>query len=213
MLGDGLLLLATRSAGKLRELRPFFAHAGFDAIDLCAAGIAEDPREEMIEAFETFEENALAKARFFANRCGLPTVADDSGLEVMALAGRPGVRSKRYSGRTDLSGQALDDANNALLIAQLAGVDDRRARYICAAAFVMPGGAEIVKRGETAGEMLTAPRGQAGFGYDPYFRSAEVGRTFGELSIVEKEAISHRGRAFRALVAAVAAVDRGVCGR
>jgi XTP/dITP diphosphohydrolase len=202
------ILLATRSAGKLRELRPLFARAGLEAIDLATAGIAEDPREEHVEAFETFEENALAKARYFAVLSGLPTVADDSGLEVPALGGRPGVRSKRFSGRTDLRGQALDDANNARLIAELVGVADRRARYVCAAAFSTGTDTEVVERGETAGIILPAPRGTGGFGYDPYFESVELGRTFGELALDEKERISHRGRAFRALVAALGATSR-----
>ena len=207
------ILLATRSAGKLRELQPLFAAAGLDAIDLGAAGIAEDPAEESIEAFDSFEQNALAKARYFGRRSGLATVADDSGLEVVALAGQPGVRSKRFSGRDDLRGQALDDANNARLLAELRDEPDRRARYVCAAAFVSPGGLAIVHRGDTVGRILSVPRGSEGFGYDPYFESDELGRTFGELSVLEKESISHRGRAFRALLGALGAVDPRPRGR
>jgi XTP/dITP diphosphohydrolase len=208
-----VILLATRSGGKLRELRPFFERAGLKVQDLAMAGIAEGPVEEGLERFETFEENALAKARWFAQVGGLATIADDSGLEVAALGGRPGVRSKRYSGRTDLSGTALDDANNAKLMLELAGVADRRARYVCAAAFVDREGREVVVRGTTEGTIAHAPRGDGGFGYDSYFESVELGVTFGEATIDAKERVSHRGRAFRALLEAVSAVDRRVGGQ
>ncbi|HYV97183.1 MAG TPA: non-canonical purine NTP pyrophosphatase [Gemmatimonadaceae bacterium] len=194
------LLLATRSGGKLRELKPMFAAAGISVIDLAEAGVAESPDEDGIERFGTFEENALAKARYFHAKGGLATIADDSGLEVAALGGAPGVRSKRWSGRTDLTGQALDDANNAALLAALAGKSDRRARYVCVAAFVSDGG-ELTARGVTDGTIVDAPAGAHGFGYDPYFVSRELGVTFGEATRVAKEAISHRGRAFRALIA------------
>jgi XTP/dITP diphosphohydrolase len=196
------LLLATRSAGKLRELVPMFRDVGLDVTDLAAAGIAESPDEDDLERFETFEENALAKARYFAARSGLPTLADDSGLAVEALGGRPGVRSKRWSGRSDLSGVALDAANNATLIEALRGVEDRRARYVCAAAYVGPDG-EIVRVGETTGRIVLHPRGREGFGYDPYFLSDDLGQTFGEASRLDKERVSHRGRAFRALLQAL----------
>ena len=203
-----MILLATRSAGKLRELRPMFARAGLDAIDLTALGIAESEEENALEAFETFEENALAKARFFARRSGMATVADDSGLEVLALGGCPGVRSKRFSGRADLRGRALDDANNATLQRELAPYVDRRARFVCAAALVGHEASEIVRRGETAGVILTAPRGIDGFGYDPFFQADELGRTFAEATVSEKERVSHRGRAFRALLEVMSTVDR-----
>ncbi len=202
-----MILLATRSAGKLRELRPMFERAGLVAIDLTEAGIPDSAEEEALEAFESFEENALAKARFFAGRSHLPTVADDSGLEVVALGGRPGVRSKRFSGRSDLHGQALDDANNAALQSELASFEDRRARFVCAAVLVRADGSEIVRRGETTGVIVRDRRGRGGFGYDPYFLADELGRTFGEASEAEKERISHRGRAFRALLGTIAMVD------
>jgi XTP/dITP diphosphohydrolase len=196
------VLLATRSAGKLRELRPLFADAGLTVIDLAAAGIEETAEEDALEVFDAFEANALAKARHFHGLTGLPAIADDSGLEVAVLGGRPGVRSKRWSERPDLSGQALDDANNAKLLAELEGVSDRGARYVCAAALV-DGGVEIVRRGETSGVIRSVPSGGNGFGYDPYFFSTELGKTFGEASREEKEEVSHRGRAVRALLAAV----------
>lgn len=194
------ILLASRSAGKLRELLPMFAAAGIQVVDLPAAGIPYDAGEEAIEAFESFEENALAKARHFFRRTGRPTVADDSGLEVAALLGAPGVRSKRWSGRDDLEGEALDRENNRRLVAQLEGADDRRARYVCVAAFV-DGERELLARGEVEGWLVEEGRGTGGFGYDPYFVPAGGnGRTFAELSRDEKQGLSHRGRAFAALL-------------
>ncbi|MEO6443741.1 MAG: RdgB/HAM1 family non-canonical purine NTP pyrophosphatase [Gemmatimonadaceae bacterium] len=198
------VLLATRSEGKLRELRALLLTEGVRVLDLTAAGIPESAAEDDLECFETFEENALAKARYFRSRAGLPVIADDSGLSVDALGGQPGVRSKRWSGRGDLRGPALDDANNAKLLATLAPFADRRAGYVCVAAYSDDAG-ELVGRGEARGEILPAPRGSGGFGYDPYFQSAELGRTFAEATMEEKGAVSHRGRAFAALLTALAA--------
>jgi XTP/dITP diphosphohydrolase len=200
----GSFLLATRSSGKFRELEPLFQRAGIRVVTLDALGIAESADEADVEAFETFEENALAKARYFHDRTGLPTLSDDSGLEVRALHGQPGVRSKRWSGRQDLTGIALDDANNAELLRALRTACDRRARYVCVAALTADGH-ELVRRGEVEGEILDAPRGSGGFGYDPLFRSSELGVTFGEASLEAKERVSHRGRAFRALLTAMRA--------
>jgi XTP/dITP diphosphohydrolase len=193
------LLLATRSEGKLRELRPLFAAESMNVIDLAAAGIARTAEEDALEQFETFEENALAKAHYFLARSGLATLADDSGLEIASLGGLPGVRSKRWSGRTDLEGQPLDDANNAALLAALAPKADRSARYVCAAAYA-DWEFGVAVRGESLGRMLDEGRGAKGFGYDPFFLSDELGVTFGEASRERKEAISHRGRAFRSLL-------------
>lgn len=192
-------MLATRSEGKLRELRPLFAAHAITVVDLRDAGIAESPVEDTLEVHATFEENALAKARYFHAMTGRPTVADDSGLVVPALDGRPGVSSKRWSGRTDLSGQALDDENNRLLLRSLQNAHDRSAYYVCAAAYV-DDERELVCRGEAHGRITEAPRGSGGFGYDPYFLSAELGRTFGEVSRDEKASVSHRARAFGALL-------------
>jgi XTP/dITP diphosphohydrolase len=197
------VLLATRSAGKLRELRPLFAERGLSVLDLREAGIEETVAEDALEVYETFEENALAKGRYFATLSGLPVVADDSGIEVHALDGRPGVRSKRWSERQDLSGQALDDENNRLLIAALASAGDRTARYVCVAAYVAES-REVVRRGEVRGEIAAEPRGANGFGYDPFFVSDELGKTFGEASLSEKATVSHRARAFNALLDAIA---------
>ena len=203
-MSEAVYLLATRSSGKLRELEAIFASSQVRVITLEDASVPTSDTEAAIEAFPTFEENALAKARYFRDRTGLPTFADDSGLEVYALSGQPGVRSKRWSGRSDLGGRELDDANNATLLRALNGIANRRARYVCAAALASPDG-EIVRRGEVEGEILELPRGGGGFGYDPLFLAAELGVTFGEASLEEKERVSHRGRAFRALLDAMRA--------
>ena len=194
------LLLATRNAGKLRELQPMFAAAGWLAVTLSEAGLSEMPEEDALEVFDTFEENALAKARYFASRSGLPVVADDSGLSVEALAGEPGVRSRRWSGRTDLHGPLLDAANNTKLLAALAHIPNRVARFVCVAAFVR-GEVELIGRGEVEGVITERGRGLHGFGYDPFFEARELGRTFGEATIEEKSGISHRARAVAALLA------------
>jgi XTP/dITP diphosphohydrolase len=193
------ILLATRSAGKIRELRALFADAGIEIESLDDAGIPVTDIEEDLETATTFEENALAKARHFQRVSGRATVADDSGIEVTALGGAPGVYSKRWSERADLSGQALDEANNALLLKRLGNASDRSARYVCAAAYC---GAreEFVERGEVRGVIALHARGEGGFGYDPYFLSDELGRTFGEVGMAEKGRVSHRARAFDKLL-------------
>jgi XTP/dITP diphosphohydrolase len=201
-------VLATRSAGKLRELRPIFLGAGIAVIDLAEARITESPSEAGIECFDTFEANALAKARYFHERAnGRDVVADDSGLEVLALGGAPGVRSKRWSGRLDLDAEALDAANNEMLVQRLRGVADRRARFVCAAAWCGAAGSLVV-RGEVAGSIVDEPRGGHGFGYDPYFVSEELGMSLAEATVAEKQGVSHRGRAFAELIAVLRA--RGV---
>ena len=196
------LLIATRSSGKLRELRALFRGVGIAVVDLVEAGLPVSNEEDDLESADTFEENALAKARYFAVHTKRAVVADDSGLEVEALGGQPGVRSKRWSGRADVVGLALDEANNARLLEALHGATNRRARYVCVAAFV-DGATELTGRGDAGGVILDRPRGRGGFGYDPYFLSDELGKTFAEASVEEKERVSHRGRAFRALIAAV----------
>jgi XTP/dITP diphosphohydrolase len=202
---DTVLLLATRSTGKLRELLPMCAARGINAVGLDAAGVVESRVEDELEMLDSFEGNALAKARHFHAQTGLPTAADDSGLVVPALGGLPGVKSKRWSGRPDLTGRALDDENNRLLLDRLrAGIDDRRAYYVCAAAYIDSAG-EVVCRGEVHGRIIEVPRGDEGFGYDPYFAADELGgRTFGEASRAEKETVSHRARAFNSLLVAIA---------
>lgn len=201
-------LLATRSLGKLYELRPMFSAAGLAVVDLDGAGIPESPAEEHLEEFESFEENALAKAKYFRAKSGLVTIADDSGLEVQALGGAPGVRTKRWSGRADLEGRALDVANNDFLLRKLENATDRRARYVCVAA-IIDGSGHRTFRGETDGEIMEQPRGEGGFGYDPLFLSSDLGVTFGEAERAVKERDSHRGRAFAQLIAWLAARARG----
>ncbi len=178
-----------------------FTAAEWMVRDLGEAGVAESPEEESLEAFDTFEENARSKAHYFWTRSGgLPVVAEDSGLEVLALGGAPGVLSKRWSGRRDLSGRALDQANNAMLLERLSGAADRRARYVCAAVF-WDGRREVVSRGETAGAIgEQRAGGDSGFGYDPYFVSGELGRAFSSVSREVKAAVSHRGRAIAQLL-------------
>jgi len=198
------LLLATRSAGKVRELLALSEAFGWAVETLADAGVTEDAAEDALEDADTFEGNALAKARWFAARTQRVVLADDSGLAVDALSGRPGVHSKRWSGRDDLSGVLLDAENITLLQRELTaaadrGVRSRRARYVCAAACVWPGG-DVVVRGETEGLILAHPRGEGGFGYDPVFFSDDLGCTFAEASLAQKAEVSHRGRAFRQLL-------------
>ncbi|HEX5723858.1 MAG TPA: RdgB/HAM1 family non-canonical purine NTP pyrophosphatase [Longimicrobiaceae bacterium] len=201
------LLLATRSPGKVRELREILA--AWPAVELeglDAAGFPESAEEDALEAFATFEENALAKARWFAGRTGRLTLAEDSGICVDALGGAPGVHSRRFAPDAPERGVAQDQANNALLLERLAGIPEagRTARYVCAAALAWPDGREAVFRGECEGVVLTAPRGTGGFGYDPLFYLPEEKRTFGELPAERKNEVSHRGKAVRQAVRALA---------
>ena len=196
------LVVATRSPDKLREIQQILGPAeGVRLRTLAEVGIAESEAEEGIEVYDTFEANALAKARFFAELVDAMVLADDSGLCVDALGGEPGVRSKRFSGRTDLRGVELDAANNRLLLQRLAGVpaEQRSARYVCAVALVEPqSGWEEVARGECEGAILDEARGTGGFGYDPLFYLPSEGRTFGEVDPQVKNRLSHRARAVRA---------------
>jgi XTP/dITP diphosphohydrolase len=189
------LLLATRSRGKLVELRSLLAPLVRRLLTLDDVGIAVSEAEDALERFETFEENALSKARHFAQVSALPTVADDSGLEVLALGGKPGVHSKRWSGSTAPDGPELEGVNRQKLLQQMQGTRDRRARFVCVAAYVN-GSREVIVRGETTGVILERERGSRGFGYDSLFLSDDLGRTLAECSVEEKERVSHRGRAF-----------------
>jgi XTP/dITP diphosphohydrolase len=208
-------LVATRSAGKLRELREIFSGFGLDVVDLSGLGIAETPAEDDLERYDTFEENAVAKARYFFELSGgLPTFGDDSGMCVDVLGGEPGVYSKRWSGREDLERAALDEANNAKLVTRMqhalredpAGYTDH-ARYVCVAAFKDAAG-EVIRGGELEGRVLLRPRGTGGFGYDPHFEVSDLGGTFAESTVEKKAALSHRARAFRALLTALRAERR-----
>ena len=196
------VVVATRSPDKRREIAEILARVeGIAVVGLDEAGVDERPDEEGIEVFDTFRDNALAKARYYARRSGRLALADDSGLCVEALDGRPGVLSKRFSGRSDLSGPELDQSNNALLLQQLRDVpeEQRGAHYVCAVALVDPDtGREGVVEGSCDGVILQVPRGTGGFGYDPLFYLPSEGATFGELPPARKNQISHRSGAVRA---------------
>jgi XTP/dITP diphosphohydrolase len=193
-------VLATRNAGKLRELRALCAEQGIRALTLDALGLTESPAEDGLEVYETFTANARAKAAHFAARLpGCWVLAEDSGLVVDALGGGPGVHSKRWTGSV-ATGPALDAENNAALMRALTGVVDRRARYVCAA--VLCDGERVYEaEGRVDGRIAYAPRGTQGFGYDSYFVSEELQCTFAEASSEEKSRVSHRGRAVRAVLA------------
>lgn len=199
------LLLATRNATKLVELRRILVSPGsLNLLGVQVVGLDDVPRfPEVPETAATFEGNALAKARDAAAATGLPTVADDSGLEVDALNGMPGVLSARWAGR-----HGDDAANRQLVLDQLADVpEDRRgAAFVCAAALVVPSSAHIsetVVRGQWSGTLAGAARGNNGFGYDPIFVPDGQRRTSAELDPAEKDAASHRGQALRALLPAL----------
>ena len=190
------VVLATRNAAKLRELARILAAEDRGA-QIRLAGLDEFPgAPDVPETGATFEENALLKARAIADYTGLPAVADDSGLCVDALNGMPGVLSARWAG-----GHGDDQANLELVLAQVADVPDARlgARFVCAAALVAPGAREWVVTGQVEGRLIRAPRGSGGFGYDPIFLPDGFGQTTAEMTAEAKDAISHRGRAFRAL--------------
>jgi XTP/dITP diphosphohydrolase len=190
------LLLATRNAKKLVELQRILDGA-LGAGEVTLVGLADVPAyDEVPETGLTFVDNALLKAREGASHTGLPTVADDSGLAVDALNGMPGVFSARWAGK-----HGDDRANLELVLAQMSDVDDhhRSARFVCAAALVLPSGEEYTVSGEMPGRLTRAPRGGGGFGYDPIFEPEGHTRTSAELDPPEKDAISHRGKAFRAL--------------
>ncbi len=180
------VLLATRNAGKVRELQRILAPYG-----LSLEGASYDPGPE---TGTSFAQNALAKAVEGVALTGLPSVADDSGLTVDALNGMPGILSARWAGR-----HGDDAANLSLVLAQLADVADRGAAFVCAAAYALPDGRSDVVLGSLRGKLLTSPRGSGGFGYDPIFVPDGYDVTTAEMSAEDKDAISHRGQAFRAL--------------
>ena len=192
------LLLASANQGKLRELRTILDGLGVELVGLDEAGLGEPPEVE--ETGETFLENALLKGRGYAAWSGLAAVADDSGLEVDALGGVPGVRSARYAGPG-----AGDQANLDKLLAALEGVppERRTARFRCAAVLVDPKGGEWHAEAAWEGQVLDAPRGTGGFGYDPVFLPDGWDRTSAEVDQATKDAASHRGKAFRALRPAI----------
>ena len=198
------LVLATLNPHKVTELSRILDGDGGPGAGVSLTSLAEFPcAPDVAETGATFADNALLKARAIAAFTGLPAVADDSGICADALNGMPGVLSARWSGR-----HGDDQANLDLLLAQLADIPDERrgAEFRCAAALVQPGGAEQVTVGVLRGRLIRARRGAGGFGYDPIFVPDGGTRTTAELSPAEKDAISHRGRAFRALAPAIAAL-------
>jgi XTP/dITP diphosphohydrolase len=200
------VLLATRNAKKLDELRRILDPA---APGVVLVGLDDvDTYEEVPESGLTFAENALIKAREGAAHTGLPTVADDSGLAVDALSGMPGVFSARWAGRHGCSQAERDRANLDLLLAQIEDVPDvhRGASFVCVAALVLPDGREVTVEGTMRGRLIRAPRGDGGFGYDPIFVADGRSVTNAELTAADKDEISHRGRAFRAIAPSVASL-------
>ena len=183
-------VFASRNRHKAEQVRLLLPEFELIPLDELA------PSLELEEPFDTFEDNALAKARAVLGATGLPAIADDSGLEVDALGGAPGVRSARYAGEV-----ATDKENNDKLLAALSDVpeDLRLCRYRCAAIFLGTEGESVVEEGACEGRVVFEPRGNLGFGYDPLVVPAGETRTMGEIPLSEKLAFSHRGRAFRAL--------------
>ncbi|MBT8605933.1 RdgB/HAM1 family non-canonical purine NTP pyrophosphatase [Polynucleobacter paneuropaeus] len=196
------LVLASNNAGKLKEFSELLAPFEFEVIP---QGQFEIPAAE--EPFDTFLENALAKAKHASQLSGLPALADDSGICVNVLGGKPGVRSARYAGD-----HASDTDNNHKLLQDLANELDRTAYYICA--LVMVNSADdqnpITVQARWDGEVTDIPRGDKGFGYDPYFYIPELGKTAAELSSAEKNAFSHRGQALRILIAELLKLNQHV---
>jgi XTP/dITP diphosphohydrolase len=192
------VVLATRNVGKIAELNRILADVGggVEIVGLEAFPDAPDVAETGL----TFADNALLKARAIAEHTGLPAVSDDSGLAVDALHGMPGVLSARWAGK-----HGDDGANLELLLGQLADVSERGAAFVCVAALALPGGREWTTTGVLAGTLTRAPRGGNGFGYDPIFVPEGMTTTTAELAPAEKDAISHRGRAFRAIAPVVVA--------
>jgi XTP/dITP diphosphohydrolase len=189
------LVVATRNRHKVREIAVLLAEAGLDLEAVTLDEVAPDA--ELLENEDTFEGNALAKARQASVACGMPAIADDSGIEVDALGGAPGVRSARWAG------EPCDDGrNNEKMLREMAAVPagKRTARYRCAAAFVdVARKLEVVRSGACEGVLLGEARGSGGFGYDPLFFLPSLGRTMAEIELAEKSRLSHRAVAFRAL--------------
>ena len=195
------LLAATRSVGKQREIRRVLVSAGVEVVFPDDIWLRESSAGDPLEQGDSFEANARHKAEYFARLSSMPTFADDSGLEVFSLGGAPGVHSKRWAAATGSEAE-IDAANSAELLRRLAGApaSKRLARYRCVL-FYLPsyGAVPTICQGDCTGRILDAPLGTNGFGYDPYFFSDELGKTFGEATDEEKDTVSHRGRALRAL--------------
>lgn len=198
------VLLATRSADKAAEITEVLAGSTrVRLITLEDLSIAPDPAEDDVEQHDTFLKNAIAKARYFSQTTHRPVLADDSGLMVDALGGLPGVRTKRFAADYGVITGEVDEANNDLLLARLRDVPDgqRGAQYVCASVLMTPDGSVVSTIGTCSGVIARERRGSGGFGYDPLFYFPEVGVTFAELTRTQKNAYSHRAKAFRALAA------------
>lgn len=187
------IALATHNKGKIREFQQAFLSIGWSGIPV--AEIIHVPEPE--ETGSTFMENALIKAHYYASKTGIPALSDDSGIIADALGDRPGIFSARYSG---VHGD--DEANNRKLIRELAGVDpkERTGRYVCALALVWPDGNEVTAEGTCRGLIRDFYSGSGGFGYDPLFYLPEYGKTMAEIPLVQKNMISHRGKALKNLL-------------
>lgn len=187
-----MLVLATRNKGKLKEFQELLRDFPVEIRSLADFG----PIPEVVEDGETFDDNAYKKALFTAKILGIPAIADDSGLVVEALDGAPGVRSARYAGE-----KATDAENTAKLLKEMAALTDRRAAFECVISIAVPSGPALTYTGRCEGEILTEARGSDGFGYDPVFFRPDLGKSFAELSMAEKNRISHRGRAMAEMAA------------
>ena len=193
------LVLATRNQGKLREIEELFRDTPIRLVSLNDLAVERRPEEDQVEVFATFAQNAMAKARYFHERTGLALMAEDSGICIDALAGEPGPRSKRYAPVEMKKEYGEDRANNMHLLRQLRVVpdDERGAHFYCAVALVLDDESRVFG-GRVDGVILREPRGEGGFGYDPLFCLPDRGVTTAELSVEEKNEISHRGQAVRA---------------
>jgi len=192
------VVIASSNPGKLREFAELLGPLGIEVIPQGKLGIADAE-----EPHFTFVENALAKARHASQAAGMPALADDSGICVAALGGEPGVHSARFAEGSAANRSEQDERNNRKLLSLLAGKQDRRAHYACVVVLVHHGGdpEPVIAEGRWSGEVIDTPRGANGFGYDPYFLLPELGKTAAELVAEHKNAISHRGKALRRLIA------------
>jgi XTP/dITP diphosphohydrolase len=183
---DNIIVLATSNKNKLKEIQEILKDFPVAIKSLSDFG----PMPEAVEDGETFDDNAYKKALHYAKVLGVPCLADDSGLVVDALDGRPGVYSARYSGP-----EATDWKNCEKLLGEMEGQNNRSAHFVCVLSLATPAGPALTWEGRCSGELIAERRGEAGFGYDPIFFSPDLGKTFAEASMAEKSAISHRGRA------------------
>jgi XTP/dITP diphosphohydrolase len=199
------LLFATRNPGKQKEVKRVLEAAGFEVVFPEDMNVFDSGEESQLESHDSFQTNARVKAEYFAKRIGLPTLADDSGLEVFSLGGAPGVRSRRWAAATGSPAQ-VDAANNAELLRRLRGAPEakRKARYRCVLVYLPTYNAlPQVFDATCGGTILEEPRGNGGFGYDPLFLSDDLEKTFAEATPDEKDKVSHRGRALAQFIEAV----------